>query len=174
LAGIMVLDKVAALQLQCLLWLCDDQVSPWKSFARFWLDLAASPFADWRALLGTNIFPISRGLPWFYKCLISVHCRFSGFSADGPRCLAEALVQPLFRNPAITFCGKPYYSILMTGDNIRTVGNLLDSVDWKPLSTLVESLGIGSSLKVSIGTCLSFGSQFLHRGFLCTMSNLSP
>jgi hypothetical protein len=174
LAGIMVLDKVAALQLQCLLWLCDDQVSPWKSFALFCLDLDLSLFADWRSLLGGNKSSTSRGLPWFYECLIGVYHRFSGFIADGPLCLAKLWCSFCSGTPAITFCGKPYYSILMTGDNIRTVGNLLDSVDWKPLSTLVESLGIGSSLKVSIGTCLSFGSQFLHRGFLCTMSNLSP
>ena len=112
LACVIVRDKVAALQLQWIAPLFDESDSRWKCFARYWLDIAAQPFTDYRGLLAGNTSAVSSSIPWFYSNLVKTYRRYNG-SADGtgPNCLSEVMAESLFGNPVIVGSdAKPLFS----------------------------------------------------------------
>ena len=145
LAGVIVRDKVAALQLQWIARLFDESDSRWKCFARYWLDRAAQHFTDHRGLLAGNTSAVSSSIPWFYSNLVKTYRRYNG-SADGtgPNCLSEVMVESLFGKPLIVgFDAKPFFSRSMASEGLVTIGDLRHNGAWIPITRLQRDFDVG-------------------------------
>lgn len=130
LGGVMIQDKVEALQLQWLSRLIDDQPAKWKYFAFYWLDQMGHPFTDHRGILSGNRMTFLPGIPPFYSSLMTTYRKYGG-TADDPTTRADAFAQPLFGNPRIVDeNNKLLFSRAMARTGLTTVGHLHDGNRW--------------------------------------------
>ncbi len=144
LAGIVIHDKVAAIQLQWISRLTSTGDDSWKYFARFWLDRAASPFTEHRGLLSGNRSPVSSAIPPFYLSLLKTYRLFNGADRTSPSTLSEATSQSLFGNPNITDpSGRPFFSLSVATAGLCIVGDLRENNRWKEIGQLQQRYQVG-------------------------------